>query len=401
MELHNGSTISFIGADAADRLGSIELTYGFIDEASELSEESLGMIQGRLSGQLVLPPNIDQLPENIQAYLKSTLDIRQVVLACNPKSTNHYLYKRFIDEPQPGHVVYNSNSISNPNLPVVYLVNNLSAYVKPGVTRDWILEQVRKVRAGLVDASGLYLKDYLTPFGQRNLLGLWVALEGAIYDLDEAFHVVDQPPTEWGPVTNYVAGIDFGFHNPRLAIFSEHKVVLNGQLQSAYLFVHGWHQKGATGDDLILKLKELDEKYHLQAAYLPHDQPGLKKIARKTLGSSRIKSAKTAVSAGIHVTSRFLNSGRLKLLRSAPDYDLAWGELGGYQWKPDGEGGYLDQPIKQNDHHPDAFRYMIYSRHFKDEAQAVKQDQLQAPEQPGNLLSTLDFYAGYESGPGY
>lgn len=60
--LKNGSSIAFIGADYSDRLGSIELSMAFIDEAHELSEESLGMIQGRLSGTLRLPRNIDDYP---------------------------------------------------------------------------------------------------------------------------------------------------------------------------------------------------------------------------------------------------------------------------------------------------------------------------------------------------
>ena len=394
MELLNGTTISFIGADSSDRLGSIELTYAFIDEASELSEESLGMIQGRLSGALSLPPNWDQLPENIQEYTKQTVDIRQVLLACNPKSTGHYLYKRFIDEPQPGHVTYTSNSISNPNLPEVYLVNNLSAYVRPGVTREWILEQVRAVRNGQVSPDGLHMKDHLTPFGQRNLLGLWVALEGAIYDMDEAEHTCEAAPAEWGQVVDYWAGIDFGYHNPRIAIFAEYKAVIGGVPLSHYLFIEGWHKKDCTADDLVLELERLYEKYNFKHAYLPHDQPGIKKIARKTLGSGQIKSAKTSVNAGIHVTSRFLNQSRLKLLKTAKDYDLAWSELGAYAWKPDGDGGFQDVPVKQDDHYPDAFRYLIYSRHYKDEARAIKGKAEQLTE-VGVIVNTADFRPTY------
>ena len=372
MELLNGSSISFIGADSPDRLGSIELTFGLIDEASELSEESLGMIQGRLSGSLVLPNNFGELPDNIKEYVQKTIGIRQVVLACNPKSTGHYLYKRFVSEPQPGHVTYNSNSISNPNLPEVYLVNNLSAYVRPGVTREWVIEQVRRVRAGEVNPNGLHMMDSLTPFGQRNLLGLWVALEGAIYEMDKNAHVVSKVPAFWGVSLGHFIGGDFGFHNPRLAVLSHHRFLQGDHVVNAYVMVDAWSQKNATGDDLVLALEKLKAKWNAKYAYLPHDQPGIKKTAKKTLGSSFVKNAKNSVNAGINVTSRFINQNRLLILDSCTDFDLIWAEFSGYTWKPGSDGDFKDEPVKAEDHYPDAVRYLIYTRHYRDEARVVK-----------------------------
>jgi hypothetical protein len=387
LELKNGSVISFIGCDSPDKLGSIELTFAFIDESSEVSDESLGMIQGRLSGQLKLPPNFDELPLNIQTYLKSTIDKRQVYLATNPKSTGHYLYSRFIDKPQPSHISYTSNSISNPNLPEVYLVNNLSAYVKPGYSRKWILEQIRAIRRGEKDNDGLFLKDALTPFGQRNLLGLWVALEGAIYDLAEEYHVVNAVPTQWGQCLGRYAGVDYGFHNPRVAVFDHYQFVVGDQQLDGYLFTYGWHQKDATGDDLVIELKTLKEEKGVLKAYFPHDQPGILKTAKKTLGSGFCKRAKTNVTAGINVTSRFINSQRLLFLRQAKDFELAWAEMTGYQWKENKEGGYKDEPVKVDDHYPDTTRYLVYSRHFKSEAKVVK-GQPEIISSPSQIINT-------------
>jgi hypothetical protein len=294
MELLNGSTISFIGADHSDRLGSIELTYAFIDEASEVSEESLGMIQGRLSGQLVLPENFEDLPTNIQEYLQQTVGIRQAILSCNPKSTGHYLYKRFISDPQPGHVVYNSNSVSNGNLPKIYLLNNLSAYIKPGYTREWVEEQIDQIRDGTKEANGLHLAPALTSFGKRNLLGLWVAMEGAIYSLDDEKHYLDKVPEEWGQPIGYFGCTDFGFHNPRLAIMGEYHFMQNGQRVTGVAMVDGWAENKSTGDDLVLAAKEMIELYpSLDTIYWPHDQPAIRKTARKTLGSKYVTKAKT------------------------------------------------------------------------------------------------------------
>lgn len=386
LELLNGSTISFIGCDASDRLGSIELTFAFIDEASEVSEESLGMIQGRLSGQLYLPDNFLELPDNIQQYLQETVDIRQAILSCNPKSTGHYLYKRFISDPQPGHVVYNSNSVSNSNLPEIYLVNNLSAYVKPGYTRDWVIEEIRAIRSGKKPANGLHLAPALTPFGKRNLLGMWVAMEGAIYSLDDERHYVKEVPKEWGQPTGYFGCVDFGFHNPRLAIMAEHKFMQNGQQVTGLAMVDGWAKPKSTGDDLILAIKEMIELYpSLDTVYFPHDQPGIRKTARKTLGSKYVTKAKTNVNAGINVMSRFINSYRFLVLETARESELAWAELTGYQWKKDRDGVQLDEPVKAEDHFPDAFRYGTYTRYWRQEAKVIKGVQ-EAIEQPGLIL---------------
>jgi len=370
-EFINGSTISFIGAEFSDRLGSIELTYGFIDEAAELSEESLGMIQGRLSGELLYPPNYDTLPTEYRNYVDSTVDKRQVVLACTPKSTNHYLYKRFIEDPKPGHISYTSNSISNNNLPEIYLINNLSAYTRPGTSRNWIKEQIQKIRNGDADPNGMFLHDYLTPFGQRNLLGEWVALEGAIYDLDDKWHIYKP---DWGTPIAYHAGIDFGYHNPRIVVLAEYRLSKNDQWEtrenykyaSAYIIVEGWSKSESTPDEIIQAMKHLYNKYGIKYFYLPHDQPGIAKTARMTLGSSKIKSANTKVLGGINLVHRFFNQGRLVIHPDAPDFDLIWGELNAYSWKQNRDGTWVDQPIKDDDHYPDALRYVLYTRHHNE-----------------------------------
>lgn len=288
LEAHliNGSTIYFIGCDSPDKLGSIELTFAFIDEASEISEESLGMIQGRLSGQLTYPPNFHTLPQDTQTFIEITKDIRQVYLACNPKSKHHFLYKRFIKDPKPGHISYNSNSVSNPNLPEVYLLNNLSAYAKPGVSQDWILEQIRLIRSGEKPANGLHLQPYLTEFGQRNLLGLWVALEGAIYQLSEDTHLVTKAPSSWGkPTGKLIAGVDFGFHSPRAILLQEYAPKLTDayglpiKSKSNYLAIRYWNEAEATDDDLISCLETWDSEYNIHRIYMPHDRPAAKRTA--------------------------------------------------------------------------------------------------------------------------
>lgn len=272
-------------------------------------------------------------------------------------------------------------------------MNNLSAYVRPGHGRGWVVEEIRKIRTGEAPHDGLHLTSALSPFGQRNLLGLWVSMEGAIYDLDETKHWVDQVEPHWGAPIDYLGGVDFGFQNPRLVVFGHYQYAKDGQLVDAYAAHHYWAGKSATPDDLVAAMVAADERYGVSRFYLPHDQPGITKVAKRTLGTSKIRKAKTAVAAGINVVTRLLATDRLVLLRKKGS-ELAWSELSGYQWKPDKDGGFRDEPLKQKDHYPDAIRYLIATRHLKDELRAAKGE----PEAVTGLpvVFTVDDLVGLE-----
>ncbi|MEB3323226.1 MAG: terminase large subunit, partial [Synechococcaceae cyanobacterium] len=145
-----------------------------------------------------------------------------------------------------------------------------------------------------------------------------------------------------------------------------HYYYQNDRQIDCYAVVRYWAGKEATPDDLIEAMIEADQDYNIEEFYLPHDQPGIAKTARATLSASKVRKAKIQVFAGINMVSRFLNSGRLKLLKRA-GHELAWKELSGYRWKEDREGNFLDEPFKQDDHYPDAIRYLIASRHLRDD----------------------------------
>jgi hypothetical protein len=332
-----------------------------IDEASEVSEEAITMIQGRLSGSLEIPTNYEELPQNLKTYVDKSLHVRQTWMACNPKSEQHYLYKTFVRESKPGHRIFISNSIANTNLPVNYLVQNLAAYVRDGKDLEWIKEQIRKIRNGEEDPSGLHLKEHLTPLGCRNLLGLWIALEGAIYNLDESRHLLSSKPSHWLTTGLYYVGVDFGFHNPRVAVLEKCKLTVGDSIKTGYAAVDYWHGKEATADDLMEALGKFKVKYSIDKIILPHDRPDIFKKARSAFGASFLKKAKTSVLPGILTTSEFINSTRLIFIKTTEDLDkpdnhaLVWQEMTGYEWKKDKDGNFLDEPVKKDDHYCLAF----------------------------------------------
>jgi hypothetical protein len=377
MTLINGSQLNFMGCDFPDRIGSIELSVALIDEAHETSEEAYGMIVGRMSTPLVVDEDwLSHHPE-LEDYAREWQDIRQVFLVCNPKSKGHWLYRDFIDPKTrlPGRGFYTSNTLTNLNLPLSYLTQNLGNYARPGVTEEILRDTIEAVREGTLDPSGDQLVPLLTPFGQRNLLGHWVSLEGAIYDLDTRLHLQDIPES-WGDSgysldaswdlegiprpSRFFAAVDFGFHHPR--------IVLGGLYPRNRLGILGyWH--GASQDplEMVKALERIAEQVDLFRVFMPHDQPGVKKLARTALGASKVGNAENPVLSGIGLVQTLLSRKALliapSILSGFPkdSRGLCWKELEGYQWDRDSQGVWLDRPKKVDDHFPDAIRYLVAS----------------------------------------
>jgi hypothetical protein len=246
--------------------------------------------------------------------------------------------------------------------------------VKPGTKKEWVEEQIRRIRSE--GSDGLHLRDKLNPFGQRNLLGLWVALEGAIYDLNQDIHYVEKVPNHWGEPIDYVGGVDWGFQHPRISILAVYKTS-NGEQH--YAFVDGWNKSKVVPTKVIAAMETFSNTYDISEWYLPPDQPGLIKLARSSksnLGYSKIKKAKNNVSAGITVVSRFFNTVRLVILKGTKASELCWEETSGYEWDTDRDGAYKDVPLKKDDHYPDSIRYVIYSRHYRDNLIETKEEPL-------------------------
>lgn len=357
----NGSVLTFLGCDFADRIGSIELSGAFIDEAHEVSLESYGMIVGRMSAPLVVDDdNLQHFPQ-FRDYAESAVESRQLYLACNPKGRNHWLYKDFIDPDTrlPGRTVYSSNTITNKNLPDSYLQQNLNQYARLGVTEEFLQQAIQDIRAGQAAEDGMHLVPSLTPFGQRNLLGLWVALEGAIFEIDRRQQETEEVPRDWGKPVRWYAGADFGYHHPRLVLCSYH--------EGNRLMVRDvWHDEKVDQLPLLGQLKKWDTELlgGLDTVYLPPDQPGIIDQARKVLGASKVGKANNKVLSGIGSVQVALSRGVLKVLGSEANkesLELFWAEMEGYTWKQDRDGNWLDEPNKEDDHFPDALRYIVHS----------------------------------------
>lgn len=363
LRFFNGATLNFLGCDFADRIGSIELSGAFIDEAHETTTEAYGMIVGRMSAPLTVDYDYlnSSFPHFIE-YAERAVNNRQVYLACNPKGRNHWLYSDFLEEDTrlPGRQFYSSNTITNKNLPESYLRQNLAQYARVGVTEDELIRAIQDIRNDKAPSDGMHLVPKLTPFGQRNLLGLWVALEGAIFEMDAKTQQVEGVPEGWGEASKWYAAVDFGYHHPRAILASYH----GGKL----LVQSYWADEKVDQTPLLDILADWDKQVNLAGVIMPPDQPGIISQARKRLGASKILKANNKVLSGIGSTQVAINRAFVRFSKQpigvafpATHFDLFWGEMEGYTWKQDKDGNWLDEPNKEDDHFPDSLRYLIHT----------------------------------------
>jgi hypothetical protein len=331
--LINGSRISFFGCDDPDRIGSVELSYAFIDEVHEISDEAYTMIRGRLS----LDPKVWQ-PYANSPYLTN---IRQLICAANPKSKSHHLYKRFFTD-RDSHKVYYGNTLENHYLPTDYVDNLISAYARPGVSVSEVREKMAIAdRENRLSAIAALLNSH----GRRNLLGLWGSSDQQWYP-DYELAVVSECPSQFEYV---IAGIDWGYNHPRYL-----KIGLSNGKWFTFDY---WSPSKITPDDFVAGVAERSDK--VDYTYVPHDQPGLTRQLKRLV--PRVRKGKMAVLPGISAIASNLGKS-LFFVAKGEDYPIFESEMTGYERKLDSQSGEpLDVPNKVNDHFPDSCRIAFYT----------------------------------------
>lgn len=195
---------------------------------------------------------------------------------------------------------------------------------------------------------------------KRFILGLWVAAEGAIYDmLDEDVHCATTPPkSEW--LAAWV-GIDYGTSNPTHAVLM---VLARDRLWCVAEWEHNGRQKGQLADPQISKrladwlTTELAGTGLTPTVVLDPSAASLRTQMRND-GWSGLRSADNRVDVGIRTTSSMFAGGRLVVDKDR--CPVLWDQLCGYVWDDTALEKGIEQPVKAEDHGPDAIRYGIMS----------------------------------------
>lgn len=280
-ELANGSRIWLFGLDPdpitglPSKVGSVELGWGFVDEAAECSEADWIMVKGRLSW-----PGIPY---------------HQIAAATNPASPKHWLKVRFTPSTEE-RVFLHASTFDNPALPQDYLA---------------------EAHAGS--------DDY---FKRRYILGEWVGAEGLIWQLPED-QIRFPESREWKQV---VAGVDWGF----VHAFACEVIGVSGSGRKAV--IDEVYQKGVTIDRIIPALQVVRESHGISTFYADPSEPayiaqcraaGLPMEPARNDVSPGIAAVAKAIANGMIVAPSCTG-----LLGELPGYTWAPNRAGGFHERP-------------------------------------------------------------------
>ena len=200
-----------------------------------------------------------------------------------------------------------------------------------------------------------YRRMYSGVFYKRMILGLWVAAEGAIYDMfDPAVHVLDAVPPDVS-ISQYFIGIDYGTTNPtvflllgkgsddRLYVVDEYRwdsVKRQAQKTDKQYSGDLWQWIGDRLGEHLPKLRWVffppdANSFRIQVF---HDHMALR---------GKIAVADDAVLDGIRRTGSLLSAGRLVMLRRCVGLIQ---EMVGYSWDSKKQAIGQDAPLKVADH---------------------------------------------------
>jgi PBSX family phage terminase large subunit len=238
----NGSEIWLGGLDDKERTDKIlgqEYAAIFLNEAVRIPETTAEKVRSRLA-------------QKIDGFKNF------IIYDCNPGNPLHWIYKKFIRDKEEG-------------------TGRL----------HWMPEDNRE---NLADG---YIEEILDKFKgneyKRFRKGLWVAVEGAVYQNIKEDHIIDVSK-DWARYDEVVGGIDFGLHSG---------IVIWGMKENKASQLYEWSKFGAketTTKSLIKCLDEVDWiKENDIVLYCDHEPDRIEEICEA--GYNAVKAYKD-VSAG-------------------------------------------------------------------------------------------------------
>jgi PBSX family phage terminase large subunit len=269
------------------------------------------------------------LPEDFFKQTLGRLSVRGAKLfgTTNPDNPQHWLKKKFLDR----QAELNMYSVhfrlpDNPSLDPEYVAALMTEY------------------------TGLWYKRFID--------GLWVSADGAIYDmLDEVVHCRRRPPkSDWQAA--WVA-IDYGTSNPTHAVLI---VLAHDRLWAVAEWEHNGREKGQLTDAQIsAKLAEwvsaeLGDTALAPTVVLDPSAASLR-VQMRSDGWPGLRSADNRVEVGIRTVASLIAGG--KLVVDEDTCPILWAQLCGYVWDDEKLQKGVEEPVKVDDHGPDALRYGV------------------------------------------
>ncbi|WP_232839973.1 PBSX family phage terminase large subunit [Nocardia aurea] len=304
--------------------------------ASDVRAE--GKLRG-LTACLALVDEATLLPESFWTQLLARLSVpgARCLATTNPDNPAHYLKVNFIDRAGERDMrlrAWDFTLDDNPSLSAEY------------------------VAAIKAEFTGLF---YL-----RNILGRWVAADGAVFDMwDPDVHVIkwdDLPAMRW----ILGVGVDHGTTNPT------HAVMVGHGIDDVLYCMDEWRYKANNREARWTNVQLSNGlRGWLAGAHHPSQDPDSPDpfrgyvIVDQSAADFRVQlqqdgltthSAKKEVLYGIRTMTALMAAGNLKFTDRCPELLK---EIPGYVWDTKATEKGKDEPIKLNDHGIDSTRYLL------------------------------------------
>lgn len=315
---------------AQDKIRGLSLLGAYVDEMSTLPESYWSMLLTRLSD-----------------------DGAQLFGTTNPDSPAHWLMRDYLDRSSVwlDHAGQLQRSADEGALDLARFSFRLAD--NPHLSATYIDSLAKEF-------TGLWRKRYIE--------GLWVAAEGAIYDMWDPDHmVVDIIP----PITSWLCvSLDYGTTNPF------HAVLLGLGADSCLYVVSEWRHdsrqkhRQLTDAEYSQQLRQWLQEVPVPASRRPDGtwmrgvQPHYV-IVDPSAASMRTQLHRDGMSPvlgnnevldGIRTVSSLLAADKLKISRDCP---ALIAEMPAYSWDSDATKKGEDKPVKVADHGVDALRYAV------------------------------------------
>jgi PBSX family phage terminase large subunit len=322
------------GYKVYEHIGANSMTVRFNGRTNEFyffggrDERSQADIQGiTLAGMLF--DEIALMPESFvnQATARCSVGGAKYWMNCNPEGPYHWFKLQWLDQAEQKRAFVMHWTMDD-NL-------SLSERVK---------ERLRNLYTGM--------------FYQRFILGLWVAAQGAIYDMwderENTFDDASMPPGLKNSSARYV-GIDYGTQNATvfLDVYDD-----GSTLWVVDEYYYSGRAKGLQKEDSAYAddLDAFTAKGERPRFVIIDPSAASFKATLKHRGY-RLKDADNEVVEGIRVVSTMIAKRRLKVHRNNCPNLLT--ERSAYVWDEKAANRGEEKPVKQADHALDALRYVV------------------------------------------
>jgi PBSX family phage terminase large subunit len=200
-------------------------------------------------------------------------------------------------------------------------------------------------------------REYSGLWRKRFVEGAWVAAEGAIWDTFDAEQHCSAVVPEGLVLDDPFVGVDYGTANPFVALL----IARGSDDRYWVLDEYRWDSaaRGRQKTDAEYRV-DLAERWPDRKIVAHYPDPSAASFRLELLRSGvRVLDAANEVDDGLRFVAGMIANDRLRVLVPACDGLVA--EMQSYCWDQKAQLRGIDQPLKRNDHGPDALRYGLYS----------------------------------------